>query len=124
MSSGNALIADISSSARRLLRFVLFVTIHRATSRLRLKTINALIQRLPHLQAIVTTGEKATETICAYFDISESPKVNASVVIPELFNRDDEQILLYRLPSSSRAYPLSFDKKVDAYRSCFNLFLD
>ena len=86
--------------------------------------IHALIRQLPHLQAIVTTGEKATETICAYFDISESPKVNASVVIPELFNRDGEQILLYRLPSSSRAYPLSFDKKVDAYRSCFNLFLD
>ena len=86
--------------------------------------IHALIRQLPHLQAIVTTGEKATETICAYFDISESPKVNASVVIPELFNCDGEQILLYRLPSSSRAYPLSFDKKVDAYRSCFNLFLD
>lgn len=86
--------------------------------------IHALIWQLPHLQAIVTTGEKATETICANFDISESPKVNASVVIPELFNCDGEQILLYRLPSSSRAYPLSFDKKVEAYRSCFNLFLD
>ena len=83
--------------------------------------INALIQNLPHLRVIVTTGEKATETICAYFGISESPKVNASVVIPELFNSDGEQILLYRLPSSSRAYPLSFDKKVEAYRCCFNL---
>ena len=86
--------------------------------------IHALIRQLPHLQAIVTTGEKATETICAYFGISEDPRVNASVVIPELFNSDGEQILLYRLPSSSRAYPLSFDKKVEAYRSCFNLFLD
>ena len=84
--------------------------------------IHALIRQLPHLQAIVTTGEKATETICAYFGISENPRVNASVVIPELFNCDGEQILLYRLPSSSRAYPLSFDKKVEAYRSCFNLF--
>ena len=84
--------------------------------------IHALIRQLPHLQAIVTTGEKATETICTYFGIAENPKVNASVVIPELFNCDGEQILLYRLPSSSRAYPLSFDKKVEAYRSCFNLF--
>ena len=86
--------------------------------------IHALIRQLPHLQAIVTTGEKATETICTYFGIAENPKVNASVVIPELFNCDGEQILLYRLPSSSRAYPLSFDKKVETYRSCFNLFLD
>lgn len=86
--------------------------------------INTLIRETPHLRAIVTTGEKATETICAYFGISECPKVNASVVIPELFNSDGEQILLYRLPSSSRAYPLSLDKKVEAYRSCFNQFLD
>ena len=83
--------------------------------------IHALIRQLPHLQATVTTGEKATETICTYFGIAENPKVNASVVIPELFNCDGEQILLYRLPSSSRAYPLSFDKKVEAYRCCFNL---
>ena len=29
-------------------------------------------------------------------------------------------LLLYRLPSSSRAYPLSFDKKVEAYRRFFD----
>ena len=80
--------------------------------------IHALLQQLPHLRAIVTTGEKATETICALLQIPEVPRVNSSVVIPELFNHDDEQILLCRLPSSSRAYPLSFDKKVEAYRSC------
>jgi G:T/U-mismatch repair DNA glycosylase len=82
--------------------------------------INALIQQLPHLRAIVTTGEKATETICAYYGISEIPKVNTSVEIP---SRSGEQVVLYRLPSSSRAYPLSFDKKVEAYRRCFDQFL-
>jgi G:T/U-mismatch repair DNA glycosylase len=98
--------------------------------------VNALIQRLPHLRAIVTTGEKATETICAYFGISVIPKVNTSVEIPlalregyggASYARDGgvrgEAILLYRLPSSSRAYPLSFDKKVEAFRRCFELFL-
>jgi len=29
-------------------------------------------------------------------------------------------LILYRLLSSSRAYPLSFDKKVEAYRQFFN----
>jgi len=86
--------------------------------------IHALIQQLPHLKAIVTTGEKATETICAYFGISVIPKVNSSVTIQELFNNDGQQVRLYRLPSSSRAYPLSFDKKVEAYSSCLNQFLD
>ena len=88
--------------------------------------IRALIQRLPHLRAIVTTGEKATETICASLSIPVVPKVNTSVAIPEteapsLQREGGGRILLYRLPSSSRAYPLSFDKKVEAYRIILNL---
>ena len=78
--------------------------------------IRALMGQLPHLHAIVTTGEKATETICASLRIPVMPKVNTSVLIPDVRNADGHQVLLYRLPSSSRAYPLSFDKKVAAYR--------
>ena len=82
--------------------------------------IRALLQQLPHLRAIVTTGEKATETICASLGIPAIPKVNTSVEIPlseaSSLNREGgERVFLYRLPSSSRAYPLSFDKKVEAY---------
>ena len=82
--------------------------------------INALLQHMPHLRAIVTTGEKAAKTICAYFDIPVIPKVNTSVALP---SGSGEGGALYRLPSSSRAYPLSFDKKVEAYRACFERFL-
>jgi G:T/U-mismatch repair DNA glycosylase len=85
--------------------------------------IPALIQQLPHLRAIVTTGEKATETICASLQIPQGPKVNTFVTIPERFNTDGESIVLYRLPSSSRAYPLAFDKKVEAYKRMFEQFL-
>jgi G:T/U-mismatch repair DNA glycosylase len=85
--------------------------------------IRALLQQLPHCRAIITTGEKATETICSTLGISVIPKVNTSVVIPGIFNQEGGQVMLYRLPSSSRAYPLSFDKKVEAYRNCFNCFL-
>ncbi len=81
--------------------------------------IRALMLKLPHCRAIVTTGEKATDTICASLHIANIPKVNSFVAIPDLFNRDGEQVLLYRLPSSSRAYPLSFEKKAEAYRYCF-----
>ena len=84
--------------------------------------IRALLQQLPHCRAIVTTGEKATETICTYFGINTIPKVNTSVALPSEIGKE---IVLYRLPSSSRAYPLSFDKKVEAYRNCFaNLRID
>ena len=81
--------------------------------------IPTLLGRLPHLRAIVTTGEKATETICTSLQIPEIPKVNTFVPIPDTYNQDGQQLVLYRLPSSSRAYPLAFDKKADAYRNMF-----
>ena len=85
--------------------------------------IRGLLHQLPHCRAIVTTGEKATETICASLGIPAIPKVNTSVIIPDTNNNDGDQILLYRLPSSSRAYPLSFDKKVEAYQQMFKQVL-
>ena len=81
--------------------------------------IPELLHQLPHCRAIVTTGEKATETFCASLSIPAIPKVNTSVPIPDTHNLDGDPILLYRLPSSSRAYPLSFDKKVAAYQQMF-----
>ena len=67
----------------------------------------------------IIKGTAATETICTSLNISAVPKVNTFVVIPGIYNGDRMQINLYRLPSSSRAYPMSFDKKVQAYRQMF-----
>jgi G:T/U-mismatch repair DNA glycosylase len=80
--------------------------------------IPSLLRQLPLLRAIVTTGEKATETICASLGIPTIPKVNTSSIISH-----PSSIALWRLPSSSRAYPLSFDKKVEAYRQMFQIIL-
>jgi len=85
--------------------------------------IPMLLQQLPLCRAIVTTGEKATDTICQAMHIPSVPKVNSYIAIPETYNSRGEQILLYRLPSSSRAYPLSFDKKVEAYQRMFSSVL-
>ena len=84
--------------------------------------IHAMIAQLPTLKAIVTTGEKATETIVASLGLHDHrgqvslPKVNA--FIPTAI-RDLE---LYRLPSSSRAYPMSLSKKAEAYRKMFERY--
>jgi len=95
--------------------------------------VRALIARLPHLRAVVTTGEKATETVCTSMGITTMPKVNAYVDIPGMKAQDGslphregrrDGLVLYRLPSSSRAYPLAFDKKVEAYRQMFERFMD
>ncbi len=85
--------------------------------------VKALIDSLPCLHAIVTTGEKATETICSSLNIPSLPKVNTFVPIPGIYNQDRDQLLLYRLPSSSRAYPLAFEKKVEAYKRMFEQML-
>jgi len=84
--------------------------------------VRALIAQLPQLRVVVTTGEKATETLCTALGIPAMPKVNTYVNIPNVTNIEGEQLVLYRLPSSSRAYPLAFDKKVEAYRQMFERF--
>ena len=85
--------------------------------------IQALIVQLPQLRTIVTTGEKATETLCTTMMISSLPKVNTFVPVPDTYNQAGEQLVLYRLPSSSRAYPLAFEKKVEAYKRMFEQML-
>ena len=58
-------------------------------------------------------------TLCRYFNIGKGPKVGSSVPIPGICNREGTPLLMYRLPSSSRAYPLAFDRKAALYRAMF-----
>lgn len=73
--------------------------------------IPALLRSLPQCKAIVTTGQKATDTFCAQFSLAE-PKVGDFTE----FLFEEHLLRLYRMPSSSRAYPLALEKKAAAYR--------
>lgn len=73
--------------------------------------IAALLRQIPECKAIVTTGQKATDTLRQQFDVEE-PKVGDYAE----FMFDGRALRLYRMPSSSRAYPLPLDKKAAAYR--------
>lgn len=73
--------------------------------------IGALLRRLPACKAIVTTGQKATDTLRMQFEIEE-PKVGDF----SEFVFENRPMRLYRMPSSSRAYPLALEKKAAAYR--------
>lgn len=75
--------------------------------------ISELLEKVPDCKVIATTGDKATCTICETLKIPEAPKVGCYVPIP------NSASVLYRLPSSSRAYPLSIDKKALAYEDMF-----
>ncbi len=73
--------------------------------------MTALLRQLPECKAIVTTGQKATDTLRQQFNIEE-PKVGDY----SEFIFEGRAMRLYRMPSSSRAYPLALDKKATAYR--------
>ena len=74
--------------------------------------IKKLLKLMPQCHAIATTGEKATMEVCIYFNVDTIPSPNTKVAL-------EDGLTLYRLPSSSRAYHLAFDKKVEAYRRMF-----
>lgn len=73
--------------------------------------VKALLHKIPVCKAIVTTGEKATETLCSLFCL-ERPKVGDF----SEFLFEGKPMRLYRMPSSSRAYPLALEKKAASYR--------
>lgn len=73
--------------------------------------VAALLRSLPECRAIVTTGQKATDTLREQFEVEE-PKVGDY----SEFVFEGRALRLYRMPSSSRAYPLALAKKAAAYR--------
>lgn len=98
---------DTASSVRRLQDNASdkFLEVVEATD------VAALLRQLPECKAIVTTGQKATDTLRQQFDVEE-PKVGDYAE----FVFEGRAMRLYRMPSSSRAYPLALDKKAAAYR--------
>ena len=76
--------------------------------------IPALLREIPKCQAIVTTGEKATDTLCQTFGTSAPATGEYSE-----FHFEGRPMRLYRMPSSSRAYPLPLEQKAAAYRRLF-----
>ena len=77
--------------------------------------IRLLLKQLPQCQAIVTTGQKATDIIRSQREVNE-PAVGQSCP----FEFEDRILQLYRMPSSSRAYPLALEKKAAVYRLMLN----
>lgn len=123
--------------------------------------VPALLREIPQCQAIVTTGEKATLTLCETFGATAPqgpgigrerasephPSETFGVTAPQgtgprparkkgeasaagysapalgeysEFIFEGRRMRLYRMPSSSRAYPLSLDRKAAAYRRLFS----
>ena len=91
--------------------------------------LEVILPQVPKVASLFTTGGKATEVLLGLLDEpiakSKHPKTNQSMDYPYQWQNannkktDVNDLTLYRLPSTSRAYPLSLDKKVAAYKAFF-----
>lgn len=77
--------------------------------------IAALVASLPQCSAVVATGQKAAETIAEMFGVQVAAVGgNVEILI------GDKTIRFWRMPSTSRAYPLAIEKKADSYRRMYS----
>jgi len=76
--------------------------------------LQALLERIPLCDTIVTTGQKATDVIIDTYSCEEPP-VGGSAEL----TIGQRKMHFWRMPSTSRAYPLPLDKKAEAYRKLF-----
>ena len=72
--------------------------------------LDSLLKRMPMREGVVTTGQKATDLFTEHFKIAQ-PKVGESVT----FEFNGKELRLWRMPSSSRAYPMKVDRKAEIY---------
>lgn len=77
--------------------------------------LSALLEDCPTCRTVATTGEKAAQVVA---DITGTPlpKMGHMVVAPDFGGRPLE---IWRMPSTSRAYPLALAKKAEYYAHMF-----
>ena len=76
--------------------------------------LQAMLRQLPRCEAIVTAGQLATTLCCQQFLVSE-PRVGQRVGV----SFEGREISIFRMPSSSRAYPMAVEKKAEYYQRVF-----
>ena len=72
--------------------------------------IPALLSRIPSCHKLITTGEKATGVVAERFGCPV-PTIGSYIEVAHL--------QFWRMPSTSRAYPLPLEKKAGFYRRLF-----
>ena len=76
--------------------------------------IDTLLKQMPMCKAVVTTGQKATETLSVLVS-SAIPPVGSFIE----FEYQSRKMRFYRMPSSSRAYPKPLSEKAVVYARMF-----
>lgn len=74
--------------------------------------LDNLLSQMPNCRALATTGEKAAEVL-AQLTSTSAPRMGEMVM-------SSDGLEIWRMPSTSRAYPLKLEKKADFYARMFN----
>lgn len=74
-----------------------------------------ILRRIPECKAIITTGQKATDIIVERFGCSR-PAVGE---MSEITTAEGRKLDFWRMPSSSRAYPMALEAKAEYYRRMY-----
>lgn len=77
--------------------------------------LSNVLEQIEHCQAIVVTGQKAMDTLLAVIPGLEEPKVGSFSECVFM----ERPFKIFRMPSSSRAYPKPLEDKAADYRNMF-----
>ena len=77
--------------------------------------LQGLLDGHDSIKQVITTGEKATAVVAGQAGVDVPP-----IGRPVACSIGSHEITLWRMPSTSRAYPLPLDKKAAAYRLVFD----
>ena len=78
--------------------------------------LDGMLRALPQCRAVLTAGQLATRIFSEHYGITATPPMGGYVE----FCFEGRTLRLYRMPSSSRAYPLAVEKKAEYYRKMFD----
>ena len=84
--------------------------------------LDALLSRMPECRNIATTGEKAAAVIAGITGTSApgmGEMTPAPLSVLPSFSGSDAILNIWRMPSTSRAYPMKLEFKADFYRRLF-----
>ena len=77
--------------------------------------LDGMLRSLPECRGVLAAGQLATKVFTTHFNVKE-PKMGCYTEFPF----EGRTLRLYRMPSSSRAYPMRVEKKAEYYQRMFD----
>lgn len=81
------------------------------------RDLAGLLREMPECKTVATTGEKAAGVVA---ELTSTPLPRMGAIVTTHFP-DDRELVITRMPSTSRAYPMKLERKAEYYRELMEL---